>query len=153
MIDKVLFLDIDGVLNSFRSAHAFGEFPHGFDDSNYAKFDHVAVALIRRLCKDSGAKIVLSSSWRVIHRFEEVGLKLDLPIIDRTPSLNNRGRIRGDEIKYWLDFNKCSCYAIVDDDGDMLEEQLPYFVRTSIENGLSYENYLQLNSLLEGNCI
>jgi len=40
---KVLFLDLDGVLNSARSCYALGGFPHGFDSANMAKFDHVAL--------------------------------------------------------------------------------------------------------------
>ena len=44
---KVLFLDIDGVLNSQRTCEAFGGpatggYPHGFDAPNMALFDRAS---------------------------------------------------------------------------------------------------------------
>lgn len=46
---KILFLDIDGVLNSDRSNMAFSGYPHSFSDADMAKFDNVALGLLRRL--------------------------------------------------------------------------------------------------------
>jgi hypothetical protein len=143
---KVLFLDIDGVLNSSRSCYAFDGFPHGFDAKNMAKFDHVAVALIRRLCEETGASICLSSSWRIIHSVHECANGLGLPIFDRTPSLNGT---RGKEIAAWLaDHQKVSKYAIVDDDSDMLPEQKRYFVKTNHYDGLRMAHYSKLKRIL-----
>lgn len=76
---------------------------------------------------------------------EEVAKAFDLPVIDRTPvfSLGPRGA----EIKHWLQNNACSCYAIVDDDNDMLPEQSPYFVCTDGHEGLSFQDYSRLCAL------
>lgn len=143
--NKILFLDIDGVLNSVRSAYALGGYPHSTEDTELGKFDHVALALVRRLCKETGCQIVLSSTWRIIHPFKRLGDDLNLPIIDRTPQL---GGARGHEIKHWLDRNECERYAIVDDDTDMLPEQIPFFVQTSGTEGMSLRHYKQLEKLL-----
>jgi len=139
---KILFLDIDGVLNSRRSALAFNGLPHpGRED----KFDQVAVALIRRLC-NNGVKIVLSSSWR-IGRGNGYKQILDLPIIDRTPTLEG---IRGREIASWLSRNgEPDNWAILDDDSDMLREQMPHFVHVDARNGLLLEDYEQLCHVLD----
>lgn len=151
---KVLFLDIDGVLNSHRTCTAFGSplkggFPHGFDDDNMALFDHAAIGLIRKLCDKSDASIVLSSSWRIIHSVHDCANGLDLPIFDRTPSLNWPGRTRGDEIAAWLtDHPEVSRYAIVDDDGDMLESQKQNFVQTDFQDGLRFRDYENLLCIL-----
>lgn len=143
---KVLFLDIDGVLNSSRSATAFKGFPHGFGKSDMERFDMVAVNLIRRLCRVTGCRVVLSSTWRILHTVHECANGLDLPIFDAT---TKDGGHRGTQIQTWLDAHQeVTQYAIVDDDSDMLESQLPFFVRTSHADGLSYANYEALERLL-----
>lgn len=144
---KVLFLDIDGVLNSHRSCLAFRGYPHGFDKEDMAKFDHVAVSLIRRLCKEVDCSIVLSSSWRIIHQVIEVANGLDLPIFDRTPSSSGP---RGAEIKEWLVLHpEVTTYAIVDDDSDMMDEQAANFVRTNTNEGLTLNDYSKLKAILK----
>lgn len=144
---KVLFLDIDGVLNSHRSCLAFRGYPHGFHKDDMAKFDHVAVSLIRRLCREVDCSIVLSSSWRIIHQVIEVANGLDLPIFDRTHS---DGSHRGTQIKDWLDAHpEVTHYAIVDDDSDMLDEQAPCFVRTNANDGLTLNDYSKLKAILK----
>ena len=54
MAEKIIFLDFDGVLNSLRSYAAYGD----------ATFCRTSVDLILTLLKQTGAKIVISSSWR-----------------------------------------------------------------------------------------
>jgi hypothetical protein len=143
---KVLFLDIDGVLNSQRTVVACKGFPHSFDGHDRDKFDWIAVGLIRKLCDETGASICLSSSWRIIHSVHECANALDLPIFDRTPSLNGP---RGMEINAWLsEHPEVTTYAIVDDLSDMLPDQLPNFVQTSEKNGLSIENWADLKRIL-----
>jgi hypothetical protein len=143
---KVLFLDIDGVLNSHRTAIAFGGYPHEVTGYHREMFDEVALALVRGIVKASGSQIVLSSSWRLTHHHDLVGKHLDLPIVDRTPSLIGE---RGKEIKAWLDSHpQVKCYAIVDDDSDMLREQLPFFVKTSGFDGLRWDDACKLARLL-----
>jgi hypothetical protein len=154
---KILFLDIDGVLNSSRTATIHGTKPDGtltglgyptnFSIRNMRKFDPVAIGLIRQLCYESGCQIVLSSTWRITFTVEESRKAFNLPIIDKTPRILFASR--GGEIKEWLDtHSNIMKYTIVDDDSDMLESQLPYFVKVDSANGLSYQNYKQLKQLL-----
>jgi hypothetical protein len=147
---KVLFLDIDGVLNSYRSCYAFNGFPHSFTGKCRDKFDWTAVALVRNLCEETGASIVLSSSWRIGRVVHECANGLDLPIFDFTPRIAGYdGKVRGDEIDAWLKAHpEVTQYAIVDDDSDMLLGQLPRFVKTTHEDGLSFANFLALKELL-----
>lgn len=143
---KVVFLDIDGVLNSHRTAVAFGGYPHEVDGYHRAMFDEVSIALIRGIVKAAEAKVVLSSTWRLTHSCELVGAALEMPIIDRTPSLLGG---RGKEIKAWLDNHvEVTSYAIVDDDSDMLPEQSPYFVHTSQFDGLRWDDACKLAELM-----
>lgn len=153
---KVLFLDIDGVLNSTRSAVALHGYPRVYAVEDGSCFDQIAVHLIRGLCAASGAKIVLSSTWRLSDQWERIGPALDLPIIDRTPSLLGP---RGAEIARWLaDHPEVEQWAIVDDDSDMLDGQLSRFVKTSHFDGLTWEPFSRLCELLgvntyDCNCI
>ena len=144
---KVIFLDIDGVLNSIRSAVALGGYPYHVTPDHLPTFDWVAVGLMQRVCKETGAVCVLSSTWRKSVDYLLIGEKLELPIIGVTP-VNHDGH-RGGEISLWIDENgEPKRWAIVDDDSDMLEHQLPRFVHTDIENGFSLANYRQLIALL-----
>lgn len=175
---KLIFLDFDGVLNSLRSCIAFHGYP--FPDPNtWYKFDKVAISLMRKLCKETGAKIVLSTTWRlsmnvdeVKAMFHELGFE-NAPIIGKTPSYNTRGSYssythfsRGEEIEIWLkayerkDISPALCdpkslgeeieaYAIIDDDADMLKEQLPFFVQTSFIDGLTLASFLDMLRILD----
>lgn len=145
-MSKALFLDVDGVLNSYRSAIAFGSMPWAHELPDVSKFDHVAVRLIRGIAETAGAQIVLSSSWRQCSNWPELGPALGMRITDRTPSMLGP---RGKGIAAWLaDHPEVERYAIVDDDGDMLPEQMPYFVKTNMREGFTWDCAEKLASLL-----
>jgi hypothetical protein len=142
---RVLFLDIDGVLNSHRTCVGLGGFSGDFSAEGVALFDHAALGLVRGLCRVGGVSVVLSSSWRIVHSFASVAAGLDLPVVDRTPSL---GGCRGDEIADWLSRHPgVERYAIVDDDSDMLPTQLPFFVKTNGFEGLLWRDFEKLCGL------
>lgn len=139
---KVLFLDIDGVLNSSRTAVACKGYPLELDGYHRAMFDDVAVGLIRGLCAKGGVSVVVSSAWRITHHWDAIGRALDLPTMDRTPLLLGT---RGDEIQHWLDAHpEVTQYAIVDDDSDMLPSQHFNFVKTDGRNGLMWDDFTKL---------
>lgn len=147
---KVLFLDIDGVLNSERTNAAFGGYPHDFSPVDKARFDPVALALVRKLCAAADSAIVLTSTWRTMFTIEEVAHHLDLPIMAATRDLGG-DYARTDEIALWLKTHpQIKDYAIVDDlpldfdDPDMQAR----FVQTNDEFGLSLANYRALRRLL-----
>lgn len=127
---KILFLDIDGVVNcsSTRQRHR-----------GFIGIDPYMALLVGRISLAvEDLKVVLSSSWRNFGDGgrEEVASQV-LPIFDITPNL---GTIRGEEIKAWLDAHpEVTKYAILDDDSDMLEEQLPNFFKTTWEEGITTE--------------
>jgi hypothetical protein len=145
---KVLFLDVDGVINSVRSATAFGGFPWKVDSKEIKLFDNVAISLIRKICKETNTKIVLSSTWRKTVGWKALRDALKLDIIDATPFTFSE-RMRGVEINEWLEKHpEVTKYVIVDDDTDMLEAQKKNFVRVDSLEGLSYKNYKQILSII-----
>lgn len=147
---KILFLSLDGVLNSARSAAATGKYPmaiHKFKQDSMKYFDPIAIKLIQRVVKETECKIVLTSSWRKLVTANEAMLALNLPIIDCT--VRDGFASRGLEISYWLRLNsKCTQYAIIDGGNDVLFDQVKFFVRVDGRNGMSFENYEQLLNLL-----
>jgi hypothetical protein len=58
---KVLFLDVDGVLNSYRSVVCYGGFSwpnnHSGGPKDQNNMDWIAVGMIRKACAESGAVI------------------------------------------------------------------------------------------------
>ena len=122
-MDKVIFLDIDGVLNVIGQGHdEFGQLFHKHFEDN-----------LRWIIEQTGAKIVISSSWRVIglKRIKQMWEQRNLAgeIIGITSYMEERHR--GKEIQQWLNKNKVHTYVIIDDDADMLDSQLNNFVQTS----------------------
>lgn len=124
---KVLFLDIDGVVNSEESSKNRG----------FTGIDPYMAFLIGNMVDDLDLKVVLSSSWRNHDEGVNEIKKQVCDIMDVTPRITG---IRGDEIKVWLDKHpEVSKYAIVDDDTDMLPEQMPNFFKTSWKIGVTPE--------------
>jgi len=145
---KIIFLDIDGVLNSMQSMKASKE--ERWNDE--PAIEHIG--WLNNIIANTDAKIVISSTWRRGNQaslfdkyFHALGIIGE--VIDVTPRLDS---YRGTEIKCWLmehkskiEKNKDSgwcihkepveSFVILDDDGDM-EELLPFLVQTNSESGL-----------------
>lgn len=146
---KILFLDIDGVLNSNRTAVAFNGYPHDFSEKDAVKFDNVAIGLIQKLCKETGCKVILSSDWRYSSTIEEVSYAFNIACIGCTSITSDYEISRGAEIQAWLnEHSEVTHYAIVDDIAQMLSSQASNFVQTDPEVGLSLRNYLDLKHIL-----
>lgn len=153
---KVLFLDIDGVLNTERQHwHCQMNGIAPIDRFGYA-FDPKAVANLANILTDTGAEIVISSSWKSIGLANLVELweNRGLPgkIIDITPNtisdefLLNANLddmellpIKGVEIKEWLTNHgkDVTRFAILDDESCMLPKQQSHFVQTNPQFGIT----------------
>lgn len=132
---KVLFLDIDGVVNCATTAQRSGYF---------IGIDPYMALMIDRIIQATGCKVVLSSSWRHFTGGAKEVCKKVCELYGVTPTL--LGELRGTEIKKWLDDHDSvfenelvTKYAIVDDNDDMLPEQMPNFFKTSWSTGITQE--------------
>lgn len=161
MNNKYIFLDFDGVLNSWRSDIAF----YGIQSNpeqmiagfNYIdpKFDPVSVGLLRRLVLATNAKIVISSSWRLLNKVSNIHTSFNYYnwnttniIVSMTPRIHNRPR--GAEIEQWLTDNAQpdDKYVILDDSADMLEHQTLHFVHTDPRLGFGYDDFHEALKIL-----
>ncbi len=141
--DTVVFLDVDGVLNKAPDYAVRIEGQRSCFLVNQRLVDRFIKVL-----EETGARVVLSSSWRVMRGGREFIEHVGIPIQDVT---DNKGKKRGEEIQRWLDAHpEVVRYAIVDDDGDMLDHQLPHFVLTEFETGLTKQAAYRLTYKLGG---
>lgn len=136
---KVLFLDVDGVLNNDDWAwEMFNKYKIEVYRNNILYQPHLVQ--LRRIINETGAKIVVSSSWRKIHSaYEDLKHWLQMygmEVYGETPYV---GGIRGDDIEAWLkEHNDVEEYAILDDDTDM-GEHYGHLVNTFYMEGLTPE--------------
>ena len=152
---KVIFLDYDGVVNTLWFNDVNGE-PR-FDFPNDIRVNNTqAIAWLNKLCRETGAKIVVSSTWRLYDNYKEclynAGLNKDIEILGRTKNL---GTARGIEIQDWLDEHQelnIEKFVILDDESfDFIELGLENrFVKTSFTDGLLPEHVEKAVSILNG---
>lgn len=142
---KIVFLDFDGVITTLKS--------------NWT-LDKKKMELVKCICDETGAKIVISSSWRrytLADTIEELTTNQTktghepflMPeyIVDVTARMYafkhgtreiHYGLDRGVEIDRWLwEHPEVTNYVILDDDGDMLLSQKNNFIKTHALRGIS----------------
>jgi hypothetical protein len=157
---KVIFLDLDGVLNSQGSflletrkrkgirkklKEELGPVNETLDPVCCSNFQYV-------LDKLPEVKIVISSTWRVLFELEWLKNKLtsygidSSRVIDKTPELI--GKERGDEIKEWLkNRTDITMFAIIDDNfiGSGYDEEI---VKTTWTSGFTLDHARQTIQVL-----
>lgn len=149
---KIVFLDIDGVLNSMDY------FGRTKDCKGYTEINPEKVKLLKEIIDRTGAEIVLSSTWRDLGKrknepehpmytyltdtLREYGMK----IIDYTPYI---GQDRPKEIKAWLNNQQDKDVRFVSLDDDFPKQKYDevgigdFLVRTSFyekDGGLRKEH-------------
>lgn len=120
-MNKYIFLDVDGVLNSREW------FEHNRGVTGFTEINPDKVRLLKEIVGRTGAKIILSSTWRslstcddepgrtmytyLINSLKEFGLSIS----DHTPDIQQN---RPQEIKVWLENNitESDRYVSLDDD-------------------------------------
>ena len=132
---KILFLDIDGVLNTDRQQwYCQMNSIAPVDKFGYA-FDSKAVENLATILEETGAEIVISSSWKFLglQTLQKMWKDRNMPgtILDITPDGDNKGL----KIDEWLlkHEGQISGYAIIDDENDMQPEQQGHFVQTNTQ--------------------
>lgn len=141
----VLFLDIDGVLNTGTHVARFAQ------RESELEFDPAACEHLYRILTDTECAIVISSAWRGV-AMNRIGENLRAwdwvkgsavwgAVIGKTPDFGSEPR--GLEISAWLHANHYlpwdgGAFVIVDDDDDMVH-LLPHLHQTDPEHGITAE--------------
>jgi HAD domain in Swiss Army Knife RNA repair proteins len=105
---RVVFLDIDGVLAPIRRWDRYGD------------LDSACIRVLNDIVERGGADVVVSSTWRYGKTVAELQAMLDAEgftgrVLDKTPP----GADRGEEIASWLAAHAVEGYVIIDDHADM----------------------------------
>ena len=142
MKNKIIFLDIDGVLNT-----------RDWVEKKNPWVDENKVRLLASLCDITGAKIVLSTSWREILLepdvigeesafFKAVQLfkEYNLEILGMTPKLETREQ----EIMAYITSNNIRSWVVFDDK----DLKIQNLVRTDNTIGLTVEDCKKGMSIL-----
>ena len=141
---KIIFLDIDGVLNS-------RVYDRMRNKDELTDIDETRLPLVKEIVEATGAKIVLSSSWREswdkdprICRedgvyINETFAKFGLEIYGKTPNLGVCAE-RREEVKGWLGGAEgIDSFVIIDDCRFGWGELADNFVKTNPNFGLGLE--------------
>ena len=134
-MNSIIFLDIDGVINPFRPKmfpikEPFLKERLAKENNNpnieqldlnlvtqvYHGFDKEACVHIQKLCKEFDAKIVVTSSWRLMYSVSQLQAILDIHhlgkyVIDKTGDYNTRAS----EIIRYCQYHFISTYIVIDD--------------------------------------
>lgn len=144
---KIIYLDIDGVLNS-EPTHAEAK-----------KLNKAKVDLLYQLVSETSAKIVITSSWRFLRSIEEMqeqfnlsGYRGEVPIIGTTEKVQEVSR--GKAIKKFrkshpeLDIKS---YVILDDRhwDELGPNQIKHLVKVDGKKGLTSADIIIAKHILE----
>lgn len=161
---KVVFLDIDGVLNSY-----FWNDSHQRDISDGTLFDEEKIKLLARLVNNTNSKIILHSGWRIWFNSEikpvckKAQKLLDLlsyeglTIDGLTPDLTTKeirktkkfSLVKAEEILSWLKSHNDVSGWVVLDDLDLHNEQIErHQVKPDQTIGLTVENIEEAEKIL-----
>ena len=165
---KLIFLDIDGVLNTSdyqaclhilcRSKHPQEEINKGklmpyYTRDHYGQlFNPMCVKFLEALLRNTGAKIVISSTWRMegLSKMRDMwkGRHYFGEIIGITPV--SKGRVRGLEIAEFLgNFEgDVESYVIIDDDSADIHQK-ERLCKCNNRTGFGYKEYWEALKILE----
>lgn len=162
--NPTIFLDIDGVLNvevfvnavHYVAGKTTVDFSKCVMDEYGMLFCPTAVNMLEHVIEKTGAKIVISSTWRHsgLKVMQQMWVARNLPgeVIGITPSFRNdrteeddnlsfKDRAeRGHEIEHYCKEHNITNYVIFDDDNDFLPSQEPRFIQTGQRYGITYED-------------
>lgn len=166
---KLIFLDFDGVLNSnlfYQQTRVRGEDGKLQLPIPEVDLDPRNVKYLNKLIKDTEAKVVVSSTWRLGRTVEELQKILESvgfvgEVIDKTKDLRygdgGKWSVRGNEIHCWMDENHTKYdfdqyhfknYVIFDDDSDMLYWQRNNYIQIDSYCGLTPNNVFRAEKIL-----
>lgn len=140
MTNKILFLDIDGVLNSVVSR----KLNRPANNDEFYICTHNAKILNLLFLKDPNIKVVIISNWKDAISLSEINRLfkasgLNCNVCDKTEFKKSRA----EEVKQYIDEHNIEKYCIIDDENWFYEEQSFYHVYPDSFDGITYRN-LQL---------
>lgn len=155
MEQAIIFLDFDGVINTEQYQGQLAVEGKPTKDAWGPLFDPHAVANLQKIVEATDARIVISSSWRYIHKLGSLRMMWEvrgLPsrIHDVIP--NGATYIsRGEDIDWYLEKHGRPNYVIIDDIDDFFASQHNHYVETTPVVGISTTDVQKAIEILSSN--
>ena len=135
-LKKVLFLDVDGVLNN--GAWASEMYAQGIRVYEDHILEDRALGLLKRIVYATGARVIVSSSWRhdreAYRKLQEQLFRHGIRAFGRTGGADTD---RGEDIRLYLEQHpSVEQFAILDDDNDV-GEYVDHLIQTDPDRGLT----------------
>lgn len=164
---KVIYLDFDGVLNNElwfierlneKNKHKIVN----LKEHELTAIDPRCVENLNVIIEATGAKVVVSSTWRMGREIDELQAILDArgfrgEIIGKTDNLRGEGCLRGNEIREWqranadiIGIEDKERYVILDDDSDMLYWQRNNMIIVDAYCGITPRTIFKATKILNG---
>lgn len=150
---NVLFLDVDGVLNSLEFYERLRA-KYNYDGAwQNGLLDQECVMRLYKIVKSTQACIVMTSSWRtnpaqmtkIVNQLRAYNLE-----IYGITEIN--GLSRGQQILNWVRAMKANNYVVLDDDDDVVDmDMFRHWVQTDYTCGLSDSDVCMAIHILEAN--
>ena len=151
---RVIFLDIDGVLNSEEWDMYVQSFTYGARFNSCYLLSQEMILRLQNVVFQTNAEIVLTSSWRTNER-AMCALTRQLSLYHlsiRDSTLYSTYNTRADDINEWLrSHSNIHSYAIVDDYDDGFTQDVilaAHFVQTTYAQGLTPEKAEKIIEIL-----
>ena len=168
---NIIFLDIDGVLNTFH----FGLKDYKNKYGGYLIIDSRKVEILKQICDLTNSKIVLSTGWKDIIDDElkpidnngrfllEIFNEYEIPLIGKTKTIP-KDLGHGKKTKFWKEYEiidylsnhpEINHFCIIDDEETGLESLLDYLVKTKDyqeleeDEGITSEHINDINKILK----
>ena len=149
--EKIVFLDVDGVLNN--------EITNAVAPSGCTGVIDSKVKLLKRIVDATGAKVVLSSDWRLCkpsdpdykYLVNKLKYKGGIVLYGKTPDIN--WRYRGQEVLAWLgEHPHVKSWVVLDDnDFDFYRKEFDnHVIITDFYYGLSEDDVEEAIKILNG---
>ena len=167
--DKLVFLDFDGVLNSSEfAAHQYQNDESAQDSMGLDLFDPKTVECMNHIIDATGAKIIVTSSWRYLglaklqklwkerglhgeiigmtslHVVDELILEKGMEWLEREMN----GSPRSEEIAHWLKSYDINAKYVILDDLPMPEDIQSHAIQVNPKFGLSDQHVKQAIEIL-----
>lgn len=170
MKKKTIFLDIDGVLNNDRFSLVEWKAKNpGKRYTPYHCFNSENVEQFNRLVRETGAEVVVSSTWRIGPWFEDPPMTpkklekiirenggVECNVVDFTPEIPSKKMFelmpRWREIEKYLHKHNMtdSTFVVLDDRPDAWRGPDPRFIQTDEKVGLTAEDVDRAIGILNG---
>jgi len=143
---KIIFLDIDGVLVTTKTARTNTAAP-------------ACIEVLNKIIADTGASIVISSSWKhyglpwlrdKLNEWGVVGSVIDLTPTARITTTQRELLPRSYDVVLWLyNYRDVESFLILDDEDEFLDLR-EFHVRTYWETGLNWDDFPRAIRILNG---